>query len=330
MTIDEIKVAFGAYYLNNGQNATTLYQRLFRRGVTEQLFTSVPTDNTIWQASQTSLGTILQPFQKDWTPKGSLKATPISIPQFKMKVDVEETPDDLEDTWLGFLADGNLKRAEWPFVRWFIEIHLVPQVEEDFELNEVFAGVRVEPTKGQPGAAGTSINGIRKVLNDHAGAGRITPIALGAFPTGDIEAACDYVEAFAKSIVKRYRNVPMFISMSEDNALSYAKGRGKKYGKDTNQSAMKNDAPIAEQLLETSVAVEYTRQRVVGLPSVGNSGKIWATPIANAKRLIKKSQNVNQFQIENVDRKVKLYTDFYKGVGFVLPEAVFTNDVDMV
>lgn len=330
MTIAEVIAAYGAYYLNNGQNAASLYQRLFRRGVTEQLFTSVPTDNTIWQASKTSVGTILQPFQKAWTPKGSLTATPITIPQFKMKADLEETPDELEDTWLGFLADGNLKRTEWPFVRWLIEVHLVPQIEEDFELNEIFGGVRVEPTAGTPGAPGTSINGIKKVLNDHAGAGRITPIALGAFPsTSDTEACCEYVEAFAKSIVKRYRNTPMYISMSEDNALAYAKGRGKKYGKDTNMVNRTNDAPVADMLLETSVPVEYHRQRVVGLPSVGDSGKVWATPVSNAKRLIKKSQNIGQFQIENVDRKVKLYTDFYKGIGFVLPEAVFMNDVDM-
>jgi hypothetical protein len=43
---------------------------------------------------------------------------------------------------------------------------------------------------------------------------------------------------------------------------------------------------------------------------------IWCTPKANAVRLVKKSQNMNTVRIENVDRKVKLYTDFWSGIGF--------------
>jgi hypothetical protein len=183
MTIQEIITAYGAYYLNNGQNATRLVQLLFRRGVTEQLFSSIVTDDTLYQAAKTVLGTILQPFQKAWTPKGNLVVTPITIKQFKMKADVEETPDDLEATWLGFLADGSLKRTEWPFVRWFLEVHLIPQIEEDYELNEVYAGVRQEPANGVAGPPGTAMDGIRKILNDHTGAGRITPSVLGAIPT---------------------------------------------------------------------------------------------------------------------------------------------------
>ncbi|WP_375435080.1 hypothetical protein [uncultured Hymenobacter sp.] len=328
MTIAAIIAEFGAYYLNNGQNATRLVQLLFRRGVTEQLFSSLVTDDTIYQAAKTVLGTILQPFQKGWTPKGSLTVTPITIKQFKMKADVEETPDDLEATWLGFLADASLKRTEWPFVRWFMEVHLIPQVEEDYELNEIYGGVRVEPTNGTAGAPGTAMDGIRKILNDHTSAGRITPMVLGAIPTDPV-AFCEYVEAFVYGTNKRYRSAFMNLAMNEDFALRYAIGRAKKYSLHTQAI----EAPITPDLSGTTltaIPIQHAKQQVVGLPSMGNSEKIWMTPPANAKRLAKKSQNMTQFQIENVDRKVKLYTDFWKGVGFLLPEAVFTNDKDLV
>lgn len=327
MTIAGIIAEFGAYYLNNNQNATRLVQLLFRRGVTEQLFSSIVTDDTIYRAAQTVLGTILQPFQKDWTPKGNLEVTPITIQQFKMKADVEETPDDLEASWLGFLADASLKRAEWPFVRWFIEVHLIPQIEEDYELNEIYLGVFVAPTKGTAGPAGTAMNGIRKVLNDHTGAGRITPLVLGAIPTDPL-ACCEYIEEFCHKTQKRYRNVPMNLAVNEDVALRYAIGRADKYKLHVN-AIEKPITPDGAAPVLTAVPVQHAKQQVVGLPSMGNSEKIWMTPPINAKRLAKKTQNMTQFAIENVDRKVKLYTDFWKGVGFVLPQAVFTNDQDI-
>ena len=140
MTIADIIAEFGAYYINQGQNATRLVQLLYRPAVTDQLFRSIVTDDTVYRASQTRLGRILQPFQKGWTPVGTMSATPIEIPQFKMKADLQETPDDLEATWLGFLADDSLDRKTWPFVRWFIEVHCLPQIQEDYELYEVYGG----------------------------------------------------------------------------------------------------------------------------------------------------------------------------------------------
>ena len=233
----------------------------------------------------------------------------------------------MEASWLGFLADASLDRKTWPFVRWFIEVHLIPQVEEDYELNEIYLGVRQEPVNGTAGAPGTAMDGIRKVLNDHTGAGRITPMMLGAVPT-DPQAFCDYVEALAYGTNKRYRSALMNVAMNEDLALRYAIGRSKKYS--LYQQMI--EAPVTPDLsgtVLTAIPIQHAKQQVVGLPSMGNSEKIWMTPMANAKRLAKKSQNMTQFQIENVDRKVKLYTDFWKGVGFLLPEAVFTNDQDI-
>ena len=175
MTIQDIKTEFGNYYINQGQNAARLIQLLYRPSVTEQLFRSIVTDDTVWRMAKTAFSRLLQPFQAAWTPTGTLTATPISIQQFPMKVDVQETPDTLEATWLGFLADSSLDRKTWPFVRWLIESHLIPQILEEYELNEIYLGVRVEPTAGVAGAAGTSMNGIRKQINDFVAAGRTTP-----------------------------------------------------------------------------------------------------------------------------------------------------------
>lgn len=39
--------------------------------------------------------------------------------------------------------------------------------------------------------------------------------------------------------------------------------------------------------------------------------------------------NTRNVRIESAKRQVAVFTDFYKGVGFPLLEAVFTNDQDL-
>jgi hypothetical protein len=59
---------------------------------------------------------------------------------------------------------------------------------------------------------------------------------------------------------------------------------------------------------------------------MNGSNRIFCTPKSNAIRLMKKTENMDNMNIENVDRQVKFYTDWYTGVGFVIPEIVFVND----
>jgi len=46
--------------------------------------------------------------------------------------------------------------------------------------------------------------------------------------------------------------------------------------------------------------------------------------------LRKRIQNQTKIQVENVDRLLKFFTDFSMGIGFIIPEIVFTNDLDLV
>jgi hypothetical protein len=326
LVIADILTEFGTVYRDGGQDATRLLRRPFIPSLTEALFGLLPTDDTSYQMAKTELGRILQPFQKGWTPLGTLTATPITLNQFPLKVDLEETPDVLETSWLGFLADKNLDRAQWPVIRYLVEQHVYSQLDEDYELNEIYFGKYAAPTTGTPGAAGTSIDGIRILINRAIAAGKITPMVLGAIPT-DIVDFCNYVEAFVEGFSARYANKGMEICMNITLARRYAKGRQKKYGSDNNYTAPK---PLLDGLGNelVRIPVEFSNHVVVGLPSMGASAKIWATPAENRKRLTKKTVNTKQVRIESAKRSVAIYTDFYKGVGFPLLEAVFTNDQD--
>lgn len=328
MDIEEVQTEYDAVYRNGGQDQTRLLQRPFISAGTEALFGLLPTDDTSYQMAETSLDRILQPFQKGWTPLGNFKATPIVLNQFPLKVDLEESPDTLETSWLGFLADNKLDRTEWPFVRYLVEKHVYGQIDEDYEMREIYFGKYVAPTAGTPGAAGTSMDGIRTIINRAISAGQISPMLLGAIPS-DPQAFCDYVEAFVEGFSVRYQGQAMEVCMNPTLARRYARGRGKKYGQDTNNTGPKPIIAGNGDVL-VRIPIEYTNHVVIGLNSMGASEKIWATIAANRKRLTKKSVNTKQVRLETAKRQIAIYTDFYKGVGFPLLPAVFTNDRDLV
>jgi len=295
MTIADIITEFGAYYLKNGQNMNRLMRQLRQTLVTTSVFTEINSDETVWRASESRHGRVIQPFQKAWTPIGEVEFKPVAIESFKLKSDVQDYPDDLESTWLGFLSSNNLDRKQWPFVRWWVEQELLPQVKEDVELNEIWSGVFAAPTPGTPGDAGTSMNGIRKAINDQVTATRITTIATGAPDASDANWV-GQIEDFADAINQKYWMIPMQLCMNPTLARRF----------------------------------QRTNLRVKALPSMGTSTKIWCTPKNNSILLTKRKGMMDKMQPESVDRLVKLFTDFWMGVGFVIPEIVFTNDQDLL
>jgi hypothetical protein len=317
MDIADILVEFGAYYLNNGQNMGRLYRQLRQPTTTEQVMTTFLTEETRYQASESRIDRVLQPFQKAWTPISEVQFVPIIIEQFKMKMDHQEYPDDLEGTWLGFLSSGDLNRAEWPFIRWLVEMELIPQIMEDYELEEIFYGVQAAPTPGTPGAVGTSINGLRKQINDQVTAGRITPIATGV-PATVATDFVDQVEGFVDAINTKYWNISMQLMLNQTLHRRFMRGYKEKYGQYTDYR-QNNEA-----------MVDFSNITLLGCPSFKNSPKFVVTPRSNILHLGKKTQNMNRVRLETEDRLVKIFTDFWRGVGFLIPEIVFTNDQDLV
>lgn len=325
--IDDILTEYGSYYRDGGQNISRIIAKPYRPVQTEALFQLIPTDDTSYQMGSAELSRVLQPFQMGWTPLGELKVSPIVLTQTPFKVDLEENPDKIENSWLGYLADNNLDRAQWPLIRYIIEVHLYNRMDEDYELNEIYFGKYAAPTPGTPGAAGTGMDGIRTLINRAIQQSKITPIALGALPTDPLT-FCEYVETFVNKFTQRYRGRAMQVCMNLTLARLYAKGWNQKYKLDLKDAVGR---PVldgnGDVLLQ--IPIEFSRHTVVGLESMGDSKKIWATHPDNRKRLTKKAVNTRSVRVESAKRQVSIYTDFYKGLGFPVLEAVFTNELDL-
>ena len=316
MDVAAIISEFGAYYIKNEANTQRLVKLLYRPSVTEQMFRPVVTDDTIYRTSDARVTRLLQGFQKGWSPTGTLSFKPVSIEQFKMKMDYEDYPDELRSSWLGFLESESIERKEWPFIKWLVEEHLIPRIKEDKEMNEIYVGEFATPsTPGTAGNAGNAMNGIKYLINYWIDEARITPIATGALSSTPATLV-GQIEDFVDAIDTRYWNNNMNLCMGQDHARRFIRGYRDKYGKD-------------QDFTGTTFKIPESNITVVGLPSHNGSQKIWCTPMENAVRLSKFSQNENMVNIQSVDRLVKIFTDFYFGIGFVLPEIVFTNDQEL-
>ena len=318
----------GLYYRAGGQSTKDLIKKINRMGVTEQFFGQISTDSTLWEGAETAIGRILQAFQSKVTVTGDVSMKPISIGSFRMKADLKIDPDKIEDSWAGFLADANLDRRTWPLIKYILETLAIPQLEEDYEMLEIFFGERAEPADGVVSAAGTAMDGIRKQIRDAVDDTKVTPFVMGALPTTALGAEA-YIRDFCKRIPLAYRHRPAEIFVNEDFGLLYAEGREEKYGKNTNATAPYK-APNGETPQTSMLPVQlHPTKSVVVLPSMGSSPLVWSSPAANRKRLVAKTQNMTQFRLQEVGREVLALTDFRKGVGFLTGKALWTNDQDL-
>lgn len=317
IVITDILTEWGAFYRAGGQGVKDLLTKLRQRSVTAQYFPTRVTENTIMEKSVADFARVLQRFQKGWTPIGTTTFTPTKIPLYKLKIDLQETPDDLEESWLGFLADNNLDRRQWPFIRWYLENALI-KADEDLELNEIYKGVVGTITPGTATAAGASLQGIKAQLNAHHAAGNLGTVTMGAVPTTDAEDFVDYVEDFINNIPRLLRRELDFLFVNEDLHDLFRDGMRAKYNTNYEQVA---DSRITK--------LRNDNINLVGLPSMDGSTRIWTTPKFNRQGGFKKPKNERIFEVEKVDRTVKAYTDYHKGYGFWIPQYVYSNDVEL-
>lgn len=316
INITQLIADFGAYYRPGTQNEQNLIARLYRsqKGMS-QVLSQMTTEFTRFEVANVAMSEVLQGYQDQFTPKGQATFTPHVIDLDNLKIDYQINPNALKYSWLAFMEQNNRNPDDYPIVAYVVEEHLIPKMEEELD-NALYAGAKVTPVAGTATTSLGSMNGVRRKINQAITAGKITPIATGA-PASTPEAFVEQIEAFARSVDKRYWMQTMTLNMNEDLAMRFATGMRLKYNQ---QYFQESDLYRLPQFNIT----------VRGQKAMLNSNKIWMTPTGNAVELTKKPAGLSGFNVQVFDRFVKFLTDFYKGVGFLDESIVFTNDQDLV
>ena len=310
MDIQEIISAFGAYYENSGQNQTRVKNMLTQGLVTPGMCMPIKTDDTVYKLARLTMQQVVQPFQKGWTPRNAAAFTPNEIRLYHFKVDEDITPDDVEATWLGFLASESVSRKDWPLAKYLIEKGYIPQINHEMELFEYGKGVYVEPTPGQSGVTGTGMDGLVIQLQRGIDNETINSVPIGAL---DKDTIYDQGEAFVDGISQIYQGIPMAVFMSQTWRKHYLRDK-----RDSGNYFRTSDKDVDE-------SIDFTNQRVVELPCLNGTDVIFATPKENLVHLTKKSSNKTKFSIEESKREVSFLCDWWEGLGLGMNAAVWTN-----
>lgn len=308
ITVSEIVSSFGTYI---GTNSQQILKLLTQPTESEKFMTTVASKDLEWRAAKAVIDDIVQGFQKAWTAKGTAAFTPRTITQRRHKIDLAFYPDEVVDSWLGFLTTEDVDRKTWPITRYIVEQLIIPKVLENRELKLIGKGDYAAVVADTPQATGLSMDGFCTQLEDAklAGTSNINFITLETLTAVNI---FEQIETFAAEVDELYQNLSMNVFVSRGLYMSYMKRRRDLHGVDSNYGGFAN-------------LLEGTNMQLVPLPSMAGKDIIFATPKDNFIRLINRNDGASNIAVENVDRQIKVYADWYEAVGFGIEEAVFAS-----
>lgn len=267
-----------------------------------------------WRASQALITSVVQQFVAKWTPLGQSTFTPLTILNYRHKINVPITPNEIMDSWLGYMYDEGTTPDAMPITKYIIEELIVPKVLEDRELRLIGKGVYESlgvVTEGDPGqATGKSMNGFCTILKNEkaSGTSSVSFINLATITDANI---VDQVNSFVDQIDEVYQDVPMNIFCSRDFYKQYKRAYKKLWGGESGDPNFGQDM------------VDYSQNRLVALPSMSGEKLIFATPKENFIRLQHKNAGASSITMQLNRYDVEVFAEWWEGVGFAIAEAVF-------
>lgn len=306
--------ALGAYFRKND---TTLITKLYQEVDSKEFTTLVTGIQDELVSARASVSELLQAYQCDWTPKGTVVLDPIINKVRPLKMDFElECIEDLERTYEAFLIQEGVKATDQPLVKFLWENVIIPQLIEDIALNEATAQYAA-PVSGVAGAAAAAFDGYLTVIADLITAGALTPITVGALNATNI---FDKTEQFVLSIPALYRKKGGMVLMSDTHANELFNDY-----RNTFPFSYATDKPFSVKLSNTNITVK-------GVLGMEGSDRFIFTPKRNFIRMIDvvditEGGDVNQYvEVQQDKRVVCMFLQAKLGFGFRNVEELFVSD----
>ena len=311
-TIDtaELQAEFGNYI--SGQKLDVFRQLNLGLTITNYM-TTVLTDKTEWRATEAIQTSVLQQFTPKWTPKGSAKFTPITIKNFKLKVNVAITPANIVDQFIGYLYDENLTPDQMPIVAFIVNTLVLPKLLEDLEL-AMATGKFVERTQTQDGAEGSaaeeSMDGVLTILDElQQKVGNRSTWLLNGVTLTDANILAS-MAAVVDGIPYKYKKKAILIHADPDLIVMYGRAYQAKFPNTKNQDG-------------EMMRLDFSKLTFAPVDGFVGSKAFVITPKENFIHL--QSRNVSEAKvfIQIQDYDVKVFMEFWKGCGFAMEEAIF-------
>lgn len=309
--ITKLSDLLGAYMR---KYATDIWRAALNDIELEKYMRKVPGVSDEYVQPSSSHDEFLQPYQKGWTPKGTVSFDALinKVRQIKMDIELEDL-DELHRSYLAYMASEEFTRDKWPIVKYIVINHVIPGIRQEIANFSAY-GKYIAPTPGTAGASINSVDGILTVTANQIDAGKIIPLTTGVLTDDDI---LDQVDAYYQQIPKPYRSMAGDILVAPEVTFMYDRAYFAKY----------NASPMITSDIN-AITIRGTRKRLVAIPEFEGSQRMIHTPKGNMLCMYDKIEVPGQFDVQKDKRIVNILSDFKRGYGYGNLKEVFCNDVD--
>ncbi|NJI75843.1 hypothetical protein HCX49_21840 [Sphingobacterium kitahiroshimense] len=311
--VADLRQEFGTY-LSQGVNNLDIIKQIFNGFTSSKHFRTVPA-TTEYRAVQSMINSVVQQFKPKWTPKGKTKFTPLKIPNFRHKINVEIIPSDVVDSYMFHLYDESLSPSQMPITKYIINVMILPQILDDIELRMIFKGKYVESTDDEATPAEESMDGIETFL--------IKEKAKANTKVNFFPQTINWVTATDAQVVKFVENFADFV----DDKLKIKTISASKFVKKRYQRAYESVYGGGQKQvggMNPNAEVDYVEMEIIHLDGMGNSPIIFATVPGNMVKLrhINEAPNIINKIVEG-HYQLDVVGEFWLGAGFAIAEALF-------
>lgn len=326
-TIDtqELKKEFGKYVESN---RLEILNGLFGQTESTQYMSTIITDKTEVRAVQANIiGTVLQQFVPDWTPSGKAKFTPLTIKNFKCKINVPIKPSDIMEDILGYMYDEQASTLQsMPVVRYILWQLIFPKLDEERETALAIGRFEEsEPDGNGKYTASTpnaSMDGYLTQLvdlfiadataADNAKKSNVRWLLKGVTLTD--QNIMDKIDSAVDEIAEKYplyARKKMFVHCDPNLILKYQRAYRAKY------PWLKNEDG------DDRVKIDFSKFTFAPLEGMRGTGCFFITPKENFKHLMSHNPQRVTIRFQEQDYDVKVFAEWWEGTGFWLAEALF-------
>lgn len=313
--VDKVVSMLGAYHRKNYNKIVQKYQESFELSSVFPVLSMVQDELVV---TESIMNEIMQPYQSQFTAKGTLKFTPEILKTRYAKADVTLDPLVFRATHLAdFLRQAPSEEHE--LVRLAYQEYM-KRAAYDTAL-AVIKGKYKAPSSGTAGAAVDVCDGYLEFLSKAITDTKLTPVKTGNITEENI---IDQVEAIYQSIPEDRRSGDLRCYMSRALHRMYFRAIRDRFGTNTDYRGWDG-------------YVDGTEIPVVALPFMGVSNRIVFTFNGNFRSIQLQPGDLFKFEAQKRQRLIDFMMDWSVGFGAMIvglaggtvnDQYIWLNDVD--
>lgn len=319
-TVDtsDLKTEFGKYVSSERME---IIRSLTAPTESTKYMTTIMTDKTEVRATHAIIETVLQQFVPAWTPNGKSEFTPLTIKNYKQKINVPIQPSDIMEDVIGWLYDEQASALQsMPIVRYILYQLIFPKLDEERETALALGRfVEATPVNGEysasEDAAVESMDGYLTQLVDlyNADDTAVTWLNKGTanatITSANVLAA---VDSAVDQVAAVYKRKAMFVHADPDLITMYQRAYRKEYKVTKNE-----DGEVTR--------IDFSKFSFAPMEGMRGTKCFFITPRENFKHLLSKDPNRTTIRFQEQDYVVKVFAEWWEGTGFWLKEAIFAH-----